>query len=77
MYKNEKKRGFNYFDDYLRHLRLNALKLQGFDGRFGCRWRIEINETVAFALVGILIENGFGRNDGTESNKPIQIDFCY
>jgi hypothetical protein len=46
---------------------LNALKLQGFDGRLGRRWRIEIDETVAFALVGILVQNGFGRNDGAES----------
>ena len=60
-------RGCNYFDDYLRHLRLNALKLQGFDGRFSRRWRIKIDETVTFALVGILVENGFRRNDGAES----------
>ena len=28
----------------------SALKLQGFDGR---GWRLEIDETVAFALVGV------------------------
>ena len=53
---------------------MNALKLQGFDGRLGRRWRIEIDETVAFALVGILIEDGFGRNDGAES-KTINYKF--
>ena len=45
---------------------MNALKLQGFDGRLGRGWRLEIDETVAFALVGILVENGFGRDDGAE-----------
>ena len=34
----------------------SALKLQGFDGR---GWRLEIDETVAFALVGVRL----GRND--------------
>lgn len=62
---------FLLFDDYLRHLSLDALKLQGFDGCFGCRWRFEIHEAVALALVSVLVQDGFRRDDGSEPAPAI------
>jgi hypothetical protein len=52
---------------------LDALKLQGFDGCFGCRWRFEIHEAVALALVSVLVQDGFRRDDGSESAPAIPI----
>lgn len=45
----------------LRHLSLNALQLQRFNGRFGGLWRFEIDEPVALAFVRVLIQNRLGR----------------
>ena len=50
-----------YFDNYLRHLSLNALQLERFNGRFGGLWRFEIDEPVALAFVRVLIQDRLGR----------------